>query len=283
MDMLLRNSLGLYLPLVASLLACGSSSTAPPASREALTRGAASTGTGTFAVLANAAATCTDGVIIGDIGTFRSAPPGKVTQTRCVLTGSVHIPAIDAYQAFLNAYAALKPKTTDNCPIITGTLAGKILPPGVYCVSSEAKTGVLTLLGNGNWTFKVPSGALTGTNFSVVFAGAPQPCNVTWWVDAATTMTTSNLKGNVLAGAAITFNGGTSSGSAFAGAKGVGDVTITGTAVTGCAGVGAPPPSCDGKDKDKCKCKHEDDQGDEHSRECDDDDDDGHHHDGEED
>src|SRR5437762_13682986 len=78
----------------------------------------------------------------------------------------------------------------------TGTLAGQSLSPGVYCVSSEAKTGVLTLSGGSNatWLIKVPSGALTGTNFFVVLAGGAQACNVTWWVDAAATMTTSAFR-----------------------------------------------------------------------------------------
>src|ERR1051325_10268275 len=79
----------------------------------------------------------------------------------------------------------------------TGTLAGRILPPGIYCVSAEAKTGVLTLNGpaTGSWTFKVAdgasTGALTGTSFSVVMAGGGQACNVIWWSEAAATLTDS--------------------------------------------------------------------------------------------
>jgi hypothetical protein len=197
--------------------------------------------TSNFAVLANAAVTCTDGNITGDVGTFLATPPGAITLTSCPVTGATHIgdaTSIAAYQAFLSTYAALAPKTTDVCPIITGTLAGRHLAPGVHCVSAEEKTGVLTLDGNGPWTIKVPTGALTGTGFSVLFAGAAQPCNVTWWVDAAATMTDSNLKGNILAGAAIGLTRGTLAGSAFAGGArppGVGDVKITGTVVTGCA------------------------------------------------
>jgi hypothetical protein len=79
-------------------------------------------------------------------------------------------------------------------------------------------------------------GALTGTNFSVVLAGGAEACNVTWWVDAAATMTDSRFLGSILAGAAITLTRGSFDGNAWAGAAGVGDVTITGTALAGCEG-----------------------------------------------
>ena len=208
-----------------------------------------------FAVLGREAVSCTDGTIVGDVGTYRTPPPGAITLVRCPVTGAVDIggaAAVAAYNAFLDQYAALAPQLGDNCPIITGTLAGQTLTPGVYCVSAEEKTGVLTLTGGSNatWLIKVPSGALTGTNFSVVLAGGAQACNVTWWVDAAATMTTSAFQGNILAGAAITMTGGTFNGKAWAGADGVGDVTITGTALVGCEGQGRGQ----GHDKDKEKC-----------------------------
>ena len=188
-----------------------------------------------FAVLANAAVTCTDGTITGDVGTFLPTPTGSVTQTNCPITGTVHVgdaAAIQAYNNFLSMYAALAPQPGDVCPIITGTLAGQNLAPGVYCVSAEAKTGVLTLTGpaNGTWTFKVAPGAFTGTSFSVVMAGGGQACNVKWWVAQGATITDSHLIGTILAGAAITLTRGTFNGNAWSRA----DVTITGTAVTGC-------------------------------------------------
>jgi hypothetical protein len=171
---------------------------------------------------------------------------------------------------------------------LTGTLAGRTLSPGVYCFpAAAALTGVLTLNGpsNGTWIFKIgstlatppalPTGALTGTNFSVVMAGAAQACNVTWWVAQAATMTDSNLAGTILAGAAITETRGTLHGSAFSKAG----VTITGTAVTGCAALPTPVPGqCSdrskskGKDHDKRDCD-KDDKGD-HEHDGDDDDDD---------
>ena len=66
-------------------------------------------------------------------------------------------------------------------------------------------------------------------------AGGGDPCNVTWWVAEAATMTTSQFIGTILAGAAIDVTSG-----------GVGDfrgralakaaVTITGGTLTGCTG-----------------------------------------------
>ena len=208
-----------------------------------------------FAVLSAApmhggAVTCTDGTITGNVGS--SGLRASVVQTSCPITGSIIAPVSAKVVAdFNSAFAAFAgiPCTTT----ITGTLAGATLAPGVYCVDSVAKTGILTLTGSGPWIFKV-SGALTGTNFSVVTSN---PCNVTWQVAAAATMTTSQFAGTILAGAAITLTGGTFNGNALA----AGAVTITGTAVTGCPstkghgegdedvhcnqGVGNGPEGCD--------------------------------------
>jgi hypothetical protein len=208
-----------------------------------------------FAVLAQAAVSCTDGSILGSIGTNQTTPPGAITLVNCPVSGSQDIgdaAAVGAYNAFLTQYAALAPKLGDVCPIITGTLDGLSFAPGTYCVSAEAKTGVVTLQGpaNGTWLFKVAAdgsgatGALTGTNFSVVLAGGAQACNVTWWVAQAATLTDSHFAGTILAGAAITLTRGTFDGNAYAGASGVGDVTVTGTALVGCG-------SGNGRDKDK--------------------------------
>jgi hypothetical protein len=138
---------------------------------------------------------------------------------------------------FNTAYAAYAAIPCDQT--LTGTLAGVTLTPGVYCFDAAATlTGTLTLKGpsNATWIFKIGTsgtGALTGTNFSVVMAGgATAPCNVNWWVAQAATMTTSNFIGTILAGAAITLTGGTFSGNALAGDA----VTITGTTLVGCAG-----------------------------------------------
>jgi ice-binding like protein len=213
-----------------------------------------SAGSSSFAVLANAAVTCTDGTITGDVGTFQATPTGSVTLTTCPVVGTVHVgdgASIAAYNAFLAEYAALASVPCDV--VLTGTLAGVTLAPGVYCFDAAATlTGVLTLNGpaSGTWLFKVGNlapGALTGTNFSVVMAGGGQECNVTWWVDAAATMTDSDFIGNILAGAGITLTRGTFAGNIWAQA----DVTITGTALAGCEG-GNGNGSGNGNDKRKC-------------------------------
>jgi hypothetical protein len=200
--------------------------------------------------------------------------------------------AKQAFAAFQSRYAALTPKLGDTCTTLSGTLAGRTLAPGVYCFPAAATlAGVLTLNGpsNGTWIFKVgstlatppalPTGALTGTGFTVVMAGAGQACNVTWWVAEASTMTDSNLKGTILAGAAITETRGTLNGSAFSKAG----VTITGTAVTGCAARPVPPVpgqcSDSSKSKGKDHGKRDCDKGDkgDHDRDGDEDDDDDDH------
>jgi hypothetical protein len=210
-----------------------------------------------FAVLGSAAVTCTDGSVTGQVGTNQSltdVPAGTVALVRCPTSG-IHVgdqAAKDAYAAFLAGYAALAPKPEDVCTeVLSGTLGGRTLSPGTYCFpAAAALTGVLTLNGpaNATWVFKVgstivtppalPTGALTGTNFSVVMAGGAQACNVTWWVAEAVTMTDSNLKGNILSGAATTLTRGTLTGNDFA----KGGATITGTAVTACVMGPTPPP-----------------------------------------
>jgi hypothetical protein len=227
--------------LAALLSAACSEPTAPINSPMHVSRssGDLSTAVSNFPVLANAAVTCTDGTIAGDVGTFLATPTGSVTQTGCPITGTVRVGdevATQAFNSFLSTYASLAPKPEDICTTLTGTLAGVTLSPGAYCFDAAATlTGVLTLNGpsDGIWNFRIGTGgtgALTGTSFSVAMAGGGQGCNVTWWVAQAVTMTDSHLVGTILGGAGITLTRGTFGGNAWAKA----DVTITGTAVTSC-------------------------------------------------
>ena len=193
----------------------------------------------TFAVLANATITCTNGTIAGNVGTFQAPPTGSVNLSSCPITGTVHVGdalSQQAFNNFLGEYTRLAPAPGDDCRTLTGTLDGRTLKPGVYCFASGATlTGVLTLNGPSHkkWNFKVGTsgtGALTGTNFSVVMAGGGRTCNVTWWVADGATMTTSAFRGNILAGKAISLTGGTLKGNAWAKA----DATVTGTKLTPC-------------------------------------------------
>jgi hypothetical protein len=197
-----------------------------------------------FAVLAGSAVTCTNSTVNGDVGV---SPGTAVTQTSCTINGTIHANdsvAVQANRDFFSAYDAL---ALTQCDKVLTTLDGQTLSPGVYCFDAAAtSTGsVLTLKGpsNGTWIFKIGTlgtGALTGTNFSVIMEDGGQPCNVYWWVAEAATMTDSNFVGTILAGAAITITGGTFTGDAYAKAA----VTMTGANVTACAqGSGASPSS----------------------------------------
>lgn len=220
-----------------------------------------------FAVLGGTNVTCTNGSVVGDVG----VSPGSAvsfTDTGCTITGgrppATDAAAVQARADFLNTYATLR-QQTNACVSLLGTLAGRNLSPGVYCLDAVAKTGELTLTGpsNGVWVFLV-DGALTGTNFSVVMAGGGQPCNVFWAPSAAATMTTSAMKGNILAGNAIdgsiTLTGGSLAGSALANVA----VTITGTSVIGCEVLTGAPPSC--KDRDKKRHGHDKDRDHKHDK-----------------
>lgn len=199
-----------------------------------------------FAVLSAApgglgAVTCTNTppptTITGDVGS--SGAPASVVNTGCVINGAIIAPvSTQVVDDFNSAYDALAGVACDS--FLTGTLAGVTLPPGVYCFAAAATlTGTLTLQGGAGdtWLFKVGTsgtGALTGTDFKVVMSGG-DPCNVTWWVAEAATMTTSNFIGTILAGAGITVTSGpvgTFNGRALAKAG----VTITGGTLTGCTG-----------------------------------------------
>jgi len=215
-----------------------------------------------FAVLSAApngggAVTCTNSVITGDVGS--SGAQASIVQTSCTIAGAAVAPVpaqvLTDYSAAYDALAAVSCDQT-----LTGTLAGLTLSPGVYCFDAAATlTGTLTLAGpeSGIWIFKIGTsgtGALTGTDFSVVTANGAQACNVYWWVAEAATMTTSDFKGTILAGAAITVTGGAFNGNALSKAA----VTLTGVTATGCEGgsfkpvkqrcnqgVGNGPENCD--------------------------------------
>jgi len=226
-----------------------------------------------FAVLSAApdhggAVTCTRSDIDGDVGS--SGLKASITQTDCTITGAVIAPvSANVIKDFNDAYDALAGQSCDS--FLTGTLAGITLTPGVYCFDAAAAlTGTLTLEGGstGTWLFKVGTsgtGALTGTDFSVVMTEGASACNVTWWVAEAATMTRGAFNGVILAGAAITLSGtehtaGTPPVETFNGqALATAAVTLTDVAFLGCEaggrggksqskcnqGVGNGPENCD--------------------------------------
>jgi len=224
-------------PLSACLLAMAALfSTAPMQGAWAQT--APSLGTASnFAVLGGAGVTCTDSTTTGTVGSLLTVIP---TPT-CSIVGPTHqgdATATTAFNDFALAYGELAAIT---CPAdadrnLTGDLGGKVLSPGVYCISGVGLlTGPLTLNGpsTGIWIFKAAT-SLTPIGGSVVMDGGGQPCNVFWAPSAAATMTTSAFKGNILAGDAIdgsiTLTGGTLAGRVLANVA----VTMTGASVIGC-------------------------------------------------
>jgi Ice-binding-like len=244
---------------------------------------------GSFTILSAApggggTVTCTDGTITGSVGS--SGLAASVVQTSCAIVGTIIAPVpAQVVTDFNAAYTALGLKTgvCDAAHTLLSTIPASVtLLPGVYCTGAALTASDVTVTldagGNANatWLFKIGHsavGALTGTNFQVLLGNGAQACNVTWLVDAGTTMTTSDLKGIILSGAAITLTGGTLVGRALAKAG----VTVTGTVVTGCVGSssGTGSGNCDRghgegshHDKDKHhtkghdKSKHHDKHGD---------------------
>ena len=189
-----------------------------------------------FAVLGGSAVTATDSVVEGNVGVNLG---GAVTQTTSKISGTVHLGdtvARQAHQDFLAAYAALGLVPCDVD--LTGQpLAGQSLMPGVYCFDTAVTEtgGQLTLDGpsDGVWIFKIGilgTGALTGTNFTVVMSGG-EKCNnnVSWLTADAATLTDSVFLGSVLSGTATTVTRGSLDGQALAKAA----VTLTGAAACG--------------------------------------------------
>ena len=230
-----------------------------------------------FSVLGGTAVTCTTSVITGDVGVF---PGTAFTNTGCTIAGAMP-PATNAAAAaaladFASAYTALQGKPCTQGALGTAATipASMTLTPGTYCTGAAlTATGVTLTLDaqndpNAVWIFQIGA-ALTGTNFSVVMTNGGQACNVFWVPGAGVTMTTSTLKGNILAGGAtgsITLTGGNLDGRALA------KVAVTMTdSVVGCGGLAAALGSLSCKKKHKHHGDRDDD---------DDDDDDDHDHDG---
>jgi len=223
-----------------------------------------------FAVLSAApggggAVTCTGAIINGDVGS--SGLPASVVQTEgCVITGAIIAPVSATVLANFNtAYAALA-DVTCTVNFVQAAFTDETLSlepsPAVNCFTAAVTftRTKLTLNGGANdtWLIKVGTqapGALTGTGFSVVLPTGASACNVTWWVDAAATMTDSNFRGTILAGAAITTTRGTFAGRALAKAG----VTMTGGSVIGC-------DALKGKKGKKRDCRDDDDDDDDEDK-----------------
>jgi hypothetical protein len=198
-----------------------------------------------FAVLADSTGlTCTNSTVTGAVGVATSST--AVTNTGCTMP-SVQV-ASGAYANFLNIYNGIA-SSLGHCTMLTGTLAGMSLGAGTYCFpAAAALTGTLTLTGSGPWLFEVGTGgtgALTATNFTIV---GGNPCNATWWVRQAVTLSTSAFQGTVLAGTDITLTDTSLTGRLLA----KGAVTMTRSHIVGCTGAIAGGRHHHKKNKQHC-------------------------------
>jgi len=196
-----------------------------------------------FAVLGGAGVTCTASAITGTEGSLLTVVP----TTTCAIDGSIHQGDAAAIQAFNDAALAYDELAVIPCPAdaehnLSGDLGGKVLSPGLYCISGVGLlTSQLTLDGPsaGIWIFKA-STSLTPINGSVVMAGGGQACNVYWHTGTAVTLdSATQFLGTILAGTAVTFTGVGSSLSGRVLAKTA--VTATGASISGnCAAQPGP-------------------------------------------
>jgi hypothetical protein len=193
----------------------------------------AASGTGPsagFAVLADSTGlTCTGSTVTGAVGVAAASTP--ITNTGCTMP-TVQV-ASGAYADFLNVYSGIAGNLA-GCTVLSGTLAGRSLGAGTYCFpAAAALAGTLTLTGNGPWLFEIGTGptggALTATGFTIV---GSNPCNATWWVRDAVTLSTSTFQGTVLAGVDITTTNTNLHGRLLA----KGAVSMTTSQVAGCTG-----------------------------------------------
>ena len=193
-----------------------------------------------FAVLGGTAVTVTDSDVSGNVGVDLG---GAFTNTNSTISGTVYVGDPVAQQAYDDFLATYNDLAGEPCgTTLSGDLTGLSLTPGVYCVAAASTTtgGTLTLDGSSTdtWIFLIGTGgtgALTGTNFTVLMSSG-ETCNnnVFWWTAEAVTLTDSVFIGSILAGTSITVTGGSLDGQALAKVA----VTLTGTEVSVC---GTPP------------------------------------------
>lgn len=176
-------------------------------------------------ILAGSAATFTDSEICGDVAI---SPGAALTKTNSTISGEENVD--DAVAAAGRAEFDELFDDLGKSPkgsVLTGTLDGLRLAPGVYDVEAAAAfTGVLILDGLGKYLIRVGA-ALTATGFKVALAGGARVRDVIWRAEAAVTLTDSRMSGRVLAGAAATITRGQLRGQLWA----RGAVTATGAQI----------------------------------------------------
>lgn len=170
-----------------------------------------------FAVLAGSGITNTGiTTISGDVGTYPT-----ITETgfgSLTLTGTNHFGDAVTQQAKADLVTAYNDAAGQAVSSQVATeLGGTTKIAGVYdsAAGTFGITGTLTLDAEGDpnavFIFKTASTLITAAASHVSLINGAQACNVFWQVGSSATLgTTSDFKGNILALASITDNGGSS-------------------------------------------------------------------------
>ena len=199
----------------------------PPPTLQPVNLGSAAT----FAVFGGSGVTCTGkSVITGDLGVYPiagTAVTGFFTDDGgkgpCKVIGNIQdndtFPETTAAQ---HAAASLtiaindaKGRTGAFTGVGPGTsfvdLGGATLTPGLYkSTSTLALTGNVTLTGAGVYIFQIATGLTVSNTSKVILAGGATAANVFWQVGTLASLgSTVAFQGNILAGAGVTMNSGT--------------------------------------------------------------------------
>jgi hypothetical protein len=166
-----------------------------------------------YGITAGSTVSCVTG---GTINADVAVQPGTalVGFPTCVITGQTHLADSTALAAQTDLTAAYNALVAMSCgtTVTPSDLGGRVLAPGVYCVStSMAVTGVVTLDGQGNsnalFVFQMGSTLTTSTTANILLINGAQAKNVFWQVGTTATLNTgTTFRGNILAYTTITLN-----------------------------------------------------------------------------
>lgn len=191
------------------------------------------------------------GNVAGHVGSGTGAIAPAITSTGTIYSTG-HAAVMTALADFATAYNDGKNRTPDVLLSAAAyELGGSTLTPGVYKIGAAATLATPMTLdaeGDPEAVFIIQIVGAFGTTAStgnVVLTNEAKSANVFWIVEGAVSLGAgSNMKGNILGGAGITFGATTSiSGRALAG-TGAGTVALATavSAVTGTPPAGFPPP-----------------------------------------
>jgi hypothetical protein len=191
------------------------------------------------------------GNVTGHVGSGTGAIAPAITATGTIYSTG-HAAAMTALADFATAYNNGKNRKHDVLlSAAAHEMGGLTLTPGVYKIGAAASLATpMTLDGDSDpeAVFIIQIVGAFGTTAStgnVILTNQAKSANVFWIVEGAVSLgANTNMKGNILGGAAISFGASTTiSGRALAGsAAGTVALATTVSAVTGTPPVGFPPP-----------------------------------------